>query len=154
MFYYTESLFTPCFDFGNCATTPPNSTIGLADTGTILLAHTAGLGAKAAFLSVPNQITAPGGTGYGEAYLIVGGRPVMSAGNTSLPVTNGTVDILYEVTAGDSYVLATLTIGATLLDVSGGATPIPAQAVFSGHLGPQSNVGTSSPTAPEPRFLP
>jgi len=98
--YGTESQFMPCFNYGNCATTPPSSTIGLADSGTMLLAKLAGLGAKAASLSVPNQINdSLIGPVYTEAYLIVNGKPVLNSGNTSLPVTGGSVDVLYEVTS-------------------------------------------------------
>ena len=108
------------------------------------------LGAKAAFLSVPNQISDGIGA---EAYLIVNGRPVTSTGNTSLPVTKGTLEVLYEVTAGNAVAIDLLTITGTLLDASGATLSFPPQAVFSGQLAPIDNTGTASPTAPEPRFI-
>jgi hypothetical protein len=70
---------------------------------------------------VPNQITDIS-TG-AEAYLIVGGAPVLNAGNTSLPVTNGTVEVLHEVTVAIITVIDTLTVSATLLDSSGAGIP-------------------------------
>jgi hypothetical protein len=121
----------------------------LADSGTLLATRISGLGAQSASLSVPNQIS--DGIG-GEAYLIVGGQPVMSAGSTSLTVANGSVNVLYEIATGNEFSIDTLTIPATLLDVSGAPLAFPAQAVF-GELAPVSNIGTASPTAPEPRFL-
>lgn len=84
--------------------------------------------------------------------MIVGGQPVMSAGSTSLTVANGSVNVLYEIATGNEFSIDTLTIPATLLDVSGAPLAFPAQAVF-GELAPVSNIGTASPTAPEPRFL-
>ena len=111
----------------------------------------AGLGAKAAFLSVPNQVMANGT----EAYLIVNGKPVTGSGNTSLPVSNGAVEVLYEIGMENPSVLASvLTVAGTLLDHSGSPLDFPAQAAFAGHLSPVDNVGTASPTAPEPRFTP
>jgi hypothetical protein len=116
----------------------------------LLATRISGLGAQSASLSVPNQIS--DGIG-GEAYLIVGGQPVMSAGSTSLTVANGSVNVLYEIATGNEFSIDTLTIPATLLDVSGAPLAFPAQAVFAGELAPVSNIGTASPTAPEPRFL-
>jgi len=149
--YNTESQFTPCFYYGNCDS-PPGSPIGLANNGTLLMTQLAGLGASARFLSVPNQVTDTL-TG-AEAYLITGGKPVMTTGNTSLPVTSGTIEVLYEITADNPLAIDVLSISATLLDVSGAALAFPSQAVFAGHLAPLSNAGTASPSAPEPRFAP
>jgi hypothetical protein len=147
--YYSESQFTPCFSNSNCSS-PPDSSIGFANTGTELLAQFTGLGAQAASLSVPNQISDGIGA---EAYLIVGGQPVMSTGNTSLPVANGSVSVLYEIATDNPSAFDTLTIPATLLDVSGAPSAFPPQAVFAGQLAPVSNTGTASPDAPEPRFV-
>jgi hypothetical protein len=147
--YSSESQFTPCFSNSNCSSAPESS-IGFANTGTELLAQLTGLGGQAASLSVPNQISDAIGT---EAYLIVGGQPVMSTGSTSLPVANGTVEVLYEVAAGNASAIDTLTIPATLLNVSGAPLAFPAQAVFAGQLAPVNNTGAASATAPEPRFV-
>jgi len=147
--YNTESQFTPCFSNSNCSSAPESS-IGFADTGTQLLAQLTGLGAQAASLSVPNQVSDGIGA---EAYLVVGGQPVISAGSTSLPVGNGAVEVLYVVSAGNAFAIDTLTIPGTLLDVSGATLAFPPQAVFAGQLAPVNNTGTASPTAPEPRFV-
>jgi hypothetical protein len=147
--YYSESQFTPCLTNTNCSSAPQSS-IGFANSGTELLARLTGLGAHAASLSVPNQISDGIGA---EAYLIVGGQPVMTTGSTSLPVANGTVEVLYEITAGNAAALDLLTIPATLLNGSGAPLAFPAQAVFAGQLAPVGNTATASPTAPEPRFV-
>jgi hypothetical protein len=95
-YYGTESQFTPCFSYGNCVT-PPESPIGLANSGTLLAARITGLGSDAAFVSVPNQVChMPVGFDMCAPppdllYLMVNGQPVTGAGNTSIPVANGTV---------------------------------------------------------------
>jgi hypothetical protein len=147
--YYSESQFTPCFSNSNCSS-PPESSIGFANTGAELLAQLTGLGAQAASLNVPNQVS---NNLSSEAYLIVGGQPVMSAGNTSLPVANGAVEVLYEIATDNPFAIDSFTIPGTLLDVSGTPLAFPPQAVFSGQLAPVNNTGTASPTAPEPRFV-
>ena len=154
-YYGTESQFTPCFSYGNCAT-PPESSIGLATWGTLLAARITGLGSDAAFVSVPNQVCympldfdfcAPPPD---LMYLIVNGQPVTAAGNTSIPVANGTADILYEVTSapGTPY-----SVPVTLLDGSGDPLDFPGTSAFAGGLAPISTIGTASATAPEPRFV-
>ncbi len=147
--YYSESHFTPCFDYGNCAT-PPSSAIGLANTGTLLLGRITGLGTAAAFLSVPNQVTSAPGT---EVYLMAGGEPVTSPGNTSLPVTHGTIEFVYEVGVENASAIDSLPIAVTLLDSTGAPLSFPANTVFAGYLGPLNSTGTASQSAPEPRFV-
>lgn len=147
--YYSESQFTPCFSNTNCSSAP-GSSIGFANTGTELLAQLTGLGEQAASLSVPNQISDGIGA---EAYLMVGGQPVMGAGSTSLPVASGAVEVLYEITADNPFAIDLLTIPATLLNVAGSPLAFPTQAVFAGQLAPLNNTGTASATAPEPRFV-
>ena len=89
-------------------------------------------------------------------YLIVGGQPVINSGSTSFPVTNGSVDAVYEVVEPAYLPIANgeYTIPVTLLDSSGAALAFPTTATFEGHLAPVSSVGTASASAPEPRFVP
>jgi hypothetical protein len=153
--YYTESQFTPCFTFGNCSS-PPSGPIGLATTGTLLLGRIANLGTAAASVSVPNQVVS--GNGTLAAYLIVDGKVAGSAGNTSLPVSGGRVDILYEAAefeglSGPADIDA-FTIPGALLDSSGASLAYPTNAVFKGYLGPIDSTATASATAPRPRFVP
>jgi len=148
--YNTESQFTPCFGNANCSS-PPVSPIGLADSGTLLLTQITGLGAGAAFLSVPNQVT---DVVSGTAYLLVAGKPVTNAGTTSVPVVNGTVRLLYDIRSANPTAIDSFTIPATLMDSSGMPLPFPSQAAFTGQLGPVNNTATASSTAPEPRFAP
>jgi hypothetical protein len=96
---------------------------------------------------VANQITDIS-TG-AEAYLIVGGAPVLNAGNTSLPATNGTVEVLHEVTVAIITVIDTLTVSASLMDSSGAPLAFPAEAVIAGYLAPVSNIGIASSAAPD-----
>lgn len=160
MIYNTDSQFTPCFSYGNCANTAPGSSLGRADNGTRLLARITGLGGSAAFVSVPNQILASGGSEPRlEAWLIAGGQLVTVPGNTPLPVANGSVHMLYAVTAAfpyagiqGSFEMNTFTIPAVLLDSSSAPLAYPAQTAFAGFLAPLDSTGTASATAPEPRF--
>jgi hypothetical protein len=149
--YYSESQFTPCFTFGNCSS-PPAGSIGLATTGTLLLARMTRLGATAASVSAPNQVLSE--TGFLTAYLMVGGQPVLAVGNSSLPITGGSVNILYEVTGSIAFALDAFTIPAALFDSSGAPLAYPAHAVFSGYLAPVNSTPTASSTAPRPRFAP
>jgi hypothetical protein len=153
--YFSESQFTPCFTFGNCAS-PPAGPIGLASTGTMLLARISNLGTNAASVSVPNQVISE--KAFTAAYLIVGGMAAGAAGSTSLPVSGGSVDVLYEVTENGGFngcpCLDGFTIPGALLDSSGASLAYPANAVFKGNLAPIDSTATASPTAPRPRFVP
>ena len=80
-------------------------------------------------------------------------RSGLPARGIFLPVTNGTVEVLYQVALSDAQTMDSLTITATL-DSAGAALAFPAQAVFGGWLAPADDTGTASPTAPEPRFWP
>jgi len=114
--YNTESQFTPCFTFAGC--TSPSGLIGLANTGTELLARITQLGSAAATVSVPNQLVASDSVL--SAYLIVGGKPVAGTGYTPLSVSGGSVDILYDITEYNGFWgyadLGAFTIPATLFD--------------------------------------
>ena len=152
--YWTESQFTPCFSPANCSS-PPNSLIGLASKGTVLLSHLAGLGAGAASVSVPNQVVtvfAPGLTS--EVYLLVNGKPVTASGNSTLPVVGGTVDVLYEVATSNPSAIDQFQVPVALLDAASAPLAFPARAAFAGHLAPLDSTATASPTAPQPRFIP
>jgi len=153
--YWSESQFTPCFSFGNCAS-PPAGPIGLATTGTLLLARITKLGNTAASVSVPNRVVSP--TGQLAAYLIVSGKPVGGSGSTSLPVSAGIANVLYEVTeyrgSGGGVTIDAFTIPAALFDSSGAPLAYPTNAVFKGYLAPIDSTTTASPTAPRPRFVP
>jgi hypothetical protein len=113
--YITESQFTPCFSFGHCST-PPSGPIGLATSGTQLLSRMKKLGSAAASVSVPNFVVSS--SGQLAAYLIVDGKPAGGAGNSSVTVTAGSVDILYEVAeyngSGGGYTIDTFTVPAAL----------------------------------------
>jgi hypothetical protein len=89
-------------------------------------------------------------------YLIVGDKPVSNSGSTSLQVTNGSVDALYEVAFPPIYPFQyeEYSIPVTLLDSSGTALAFPPPTTFEGHVAPLSSVGTASASDPEPRFLP
>jgi hypothetical protein len=149
--YFSESQFTPCFTFGNCSS-PPAGPIGLATTGTLLLARMTKLGTTAASVSAPNQVVSE--TGFLTAYLMVGGQPVLGAGNSSLPISGGSVNILYEVTGSMAFAFDAFTMPAALFDSSGAPLAYPAHAVFSGYLAPVNSTTTASSTAPRPRFAP
>jgi hypothetical protein len=149
--YFTESQFTPCFTYENCSPTPA-APIGLATTGTLLLARMTKLGAGAAFVSAPNQVVSE--TGFLTAYLIVDGKPALGAGSTSLSISGGSVNVLYEVTGSDAFAIDSFTIPAALFDSAGSSQPYPTNAVFKGYLAPIDSTTTASPTAPRPRFAP
>lgn len=97
--YFSESQFTPCFTFGSCSS-PPAGRIGLATTGTLLLARMTRLEATAASVSAPNRLVSE--TGLIAAYLIVDGKPAAGAGSTSLSISGGSLNVLYEVTGSDA----------------------------------------------------
>jgi len=150
--YYTESQFTPCFSMSNCASAPTTS-IGFADSGTLLQAHITGLGTEAASIRVPNQVVASGHAS-SVIYLMVNGKPVTSQGFTALPVSKGIADAVYQVAAADPRTILTFPISVTLLDHSGlRFFRFPGTSIFNGYLGPINSTNTASPTAPEPRFV-
>ena len=105
--------------------------IGLANWGTQLLTKITGLGSDAASLSVPNQICGFSCQFQPELlYLVLNGQHITAAGSTSLPIANGTVDVLYEVTTPP--VFGPYAIPVTLLDASGSPLDFPAATVFAG----------------------
>jgi hypothetical protein len=58
------------------------------------------LEATAASVSAPNRLVSE--TGLIAAYLIVDGKPAAGAGSTSLSISGGSLNVLYEVTGSDA----------------------------------------------------
>jgi len=160
-YYYTESQFTPCFSYGDCSS-PPAGPIGLATTPTLLLARIANLGYAAGSVLLPNQVQSE--TGSLAAALVVDPKMVRSAAGASyggtyfVPVTGGSVDVLYEVAGSAGHFGChcndSFTISAILYDRSTHAIGFPTATVFKGYLAPLELAATASPTASRPRFAP
>jgi hypothetical protein len=153
--YCTESGFTPGYE----ALT--SGAIGLADTGTRLLAVLKSIPVGITTLTVPNQVTSSGGALVAHRVLppfgadFSQGTVTTATGSSTATVSaTQTAELLYDVTAAAPYLGEN---GCSTLDTFNiSVFPSPpmsmSSAVVTGFWAPLDNIGIASATAPEPRF--
>jgi hypothetical protein len=153
--YCTQSGFTPGFE------SLPTGKIGVASTGTRLLAVLESIPAGIVSLAVPNQVTSSSGELVAHRVLpplgvdFAAGTVTTATGDSTVAVSSSrTAELLYEVTAVSPYLGIN---GCGALDTFN-ISVIPSlpislsSVVVGGLLAPRAATGTASPTAPEPRF--
>jgi hypothetical protein len=155
--YCTQSGFTPGFE------SLTTGDVGVANTGTRLLALFTDIPVGVAVLTVPNQVTSSSGELVAHRVLpplgadFASGTVTTATGTSTIAVSAAhTAEVLYEVTAASPYLgingcgaLDTFSIGVVpSIPVSLGS------AIVTGALAPLDSIDTASATAPEPRFKP
>lgn len=153
--YCTESGFTPGFE------SLTTGDIGIANTGTRLLALLSDIPVAVTAFTVPNQVVSSSGDLVAHRVLppfgadFSAGTVTTATGYSTVVVSPAhTVELLYQVTAASPY-LAVSGCGALDTFNIGVIPSIPlslSSVVATGGLAPLDSVDTASATAPEPRF--
>ncbi len=153
--YCTQSGFTPGFEL------LPGGNVGLANTGTRLLAVFESVPAGVTALIVPNEVTSSSGDLVAHRVLpplgtnFAAGTVTTATGDSLVAVSaSHTAELLYEVTAAAPYLNVN---GCSALDTFNigvmASTPVSLSSVLvGGALAPRDPTATASATAPEPRF--